>query len=110
MTVFTDSSYVQLGVTKWRHEWKGNAWYRNAGKVRWIDNVDLWNRVDRILEERGDGVQVKWVKGHGMPIHIQRGLTTEFHIWANNMSDLVAGRAAEQSERPGVVIVNCKDV
>ena len=110
MVVFTDSTYVQLGVTKWRKEWKDNAWYRNAGKVRWIDNVDLWNRVDGVMEQRGEEIHVKWVKGHAMPWHIRSGLTTEFHTWGNNMVDIVAGKAAEETGVNGVGIIRCKDV
>eukprot|EP00666_Eupelagonemidae_sp_cell4sb_P017928 gene17928-biopygen16719 len=43
--VFTDSRYVQLGVTQWIQKWKAAAWYRRPGKAQRIDNVDLWKKV-----------------------------------------------------------------
>lgn len=100
--IHTDSMYVAKGVALWRHGWKAKAWYRKPGKARYVDNADLWMKVDTIMESRGDRIKVKWVKGHGMPFHIRCGLTTENDIWGNNEADRLAGKAAEETEIGGM--------
>ena len=58
--VFTDSSYVINGITKWIKGWKRNDWKtKTKGDVL---NKDLWMKLDEALEER----MVEWtyVGGH----------------------------------------------
>ena len=74
--------------------WKKRAWYDKPLQAKFIDNVDLWKRVDKQLKQREAPVKVEWVKGHGLPHHMRLGLTTELDIWANDGADLVAGAAA----------------
>lgn len=99
ITICTDSMYVVAGIQQGRSQWKKKAWYKNPGKAKWIDNADLWQKLDCILEVRGDKVKVKWVKGHALPHHIKSGLTTQKDIWGNNQSDVLAGWAAENCEK-----------
>ena len=87
--------YVVKGVTQGRFKWKSRAWYKNPGKARYIDNADLWQKVDTVLRNKGEKVKIKWVKGHALPHHIIAGRTTEQDIWGNNESDRLAGEAAE---------------
>ncbi len=63
-----------------------------------MDNVDLWRRLDRILEERCPTVRIEWVKGHALPFHISAGQTTEKDIWGNTGADWIAGGAARKVE------------
>jgi len=93
--ICTDSTYVVKGVKRGRYKWKSRAWYKNPGKAKMIDNADLWQIVDSVLNAREEAVEVKWVKGHALPHHINQGLTTEKDIWGNNGSDVLAGKAAE---------------
>ena len=93
--VCTDSMYVVQGVTRGRFKRKRRAWYKNPGKARFIDNADLWQKVDTVMREKGGKVMVKWVKGHALLHHIVAGRTTEQDIWGNNESDRLAGEAAE---------------
>lgn len=58
--VYTDSKYVQNGITEWIHGWKKNGW-KNAAKKP-IKNVDLWKELDD--EAAKHHIQWKWVKGH----------------------------------------------
>ena len=94
LVIRTDSKYVQLGITLWMQNWKKRAWYDKPLQAKFIDNVDLWKRVDKQLKQREAPVKVEWVKGHGLPHHMRLGLTTELDIWANDGADLVAGAAA----------------
>jgi len=60
VSVYTDSQYVQKGITLWINGWKRNGW-RTASKQP-VKNQDLWIRLDALalaLKPRW-----VWVKGH----------------------------------------------
>jgi len=58
--LYTDSQYVQKGISQWIHDWKRRAW-RTADKKP-VKNVDLWQRLDTLAAEHD--VEWHWVKGH----------------------------------------------
>jgi len=58
--VYTDSQYVQKGISEWIHNWKRRGWLTADKKP--VKNVDLWQKLDKIAREHD--VQWHWVKGH----------------------------------------------
>jgi ribonuclease HI len=58
--VYTDSQYVQKGISQWIHDWKRRGW-RTADKKP-VKNVDLWQRLDALAQ--GHQIEWHWVKGH----------------------------------------------
>ena len=60
VALYTDSTYVRDGITKWIHGWKRNGWRTSAKKP--VKNEDLWRRLDAALEPHD--VDWHWVKGH----------------------------------------------
>lgn len=58
--LYTDSSYVRNGITKWIAGWQRNGW-KTASKAP-VKNADLWQRL--LDEERRHQVEWRWVKGH----------------------------------------------
>ncbi len=58
--VYTDSQYVQKGISEWIHNWKRRGWLTADKKP--VKNVDLW----KLLEEAAQRHEVEWhwVKGH----------------------------------------------
>lgn len=58
--VFTDSSYVQKGISEWIHGWKRNGW-KTADKKP-VKNADLWQTLDELA--KGHKIEWRWVKGH----------------------------------------------
>ncbi|GED96163.1 ribonuclease H [Gordonia crocea] len=60
VVLYTDSSYVRNGITKWVAGWQRNGW-RTADKKP-VKNVELWQRL--VDEESRHSVTWKWVKGH----------------------------------------------
>ena len=58
--VYTDSQYVQKGISEWIHNWKRRGWLTADKKP--VKNADLWRRLDEIA--RGHQVEWFWVKGH----------------------------------------------
>ncbi|PHR61700.1 MAG: ribonuclease HI [Robiginitomaculum sp.] len=60
ITLWTDSVYLQKGITEWIHGWKRRGWKKADRKP--VINKDLWQRLDAIVE--GKNIEWKWVKGH----------------------------------------------
>lgn len=60
LRVYTDSQYVQLGISRWIHDWKRRGW--RAADKKPVKNEDLWRRLDE-LAGRHD-IEWVWVKGH----------------------------------------------
>jgi ribonuclease HI len=58
--VYTDSQYVQKGITEWIHNWKRRGWLTADRKP--VKNADLWRRLDEVA--RMHDIQWHWVKGH----------------------------------------------
>ena len=58
--VYTDSKYVQNGITKWVISWRKNGWRTKAGQP--VKNVDLWKRLYDVAADFD--VDWQWVKGH----------------------------------------------
>jgi ribonuclease HI len=57
--IFTDSEYLQRGITEWMPAWKAKNWKRKGGKLA---NVDLWQALDSALGAHT--VSWHWIKGH----------------------------------------------
>lgn len=58
--LYTDSEYVQLGISEWIAKWKVNGW-RNS-KRKPVKNADLWRRLNELAD--GHEVRWHWVRGH----------------------------------------------
>ena len=58
--VYTDSQYVQKGISEWLAQWKRRGW-RTADRKP-VKNEDLWRRLDELAQ--GHEVDWHWVKGH----------------------------------------------
>ncbi len=84
-------------------ELEKRAWYAKPLRARYIDNADLWIEADRKMKERAESVRVEYVKAHGLPRHINMGLTTDKDIWGNNAADETAGKAAREIDGSGIV-------
>jgi len=58
--LFTDSQYVQKGISQWIHDWKRRGW-RTADKKA-VKNQDLWRELDELAAKHD--IEWRWVKGH----------------------------------------------
>ena len=59
--VYTDSVYVQKGMTEWIKGWKARQW-KTADKKP-VKNEDLWRALDELVANQ-EKVEWIWVKGH----------------------------------------------
>ena len=60
VNLYTDSTYVRNGITKWVHGWARNGWITSDKKP--VKNVDLWQRLQEACARHD--VTWHWVKGH----------------------------------------------
>jgi len=58
--LYTDSQYVQRGITAWIHDWKRRGW-RTADRKP-VKNEDLWRRLEELA--LGHEIEWHWVRGH----------------------------------------------
>lgn len=55
LSIHTDSTYVQKGMTEWMKGWKAKNW-------KGVKNPDLWQKLDDISTHRQ--ISWHWIKGH----------------------------------------------
>jgi ribonuclease HI len=82
--VYTDSQYVQKGISEWLQDWKRRDW-RTADKKP-VKNVDLWQSLERVAAAHR--VTWHWIKGHAG--HAE-----------NERADALANRGVEEVSRRG---------
>jgi ribonuclease HI len=58
--IYTDSQYVQKGISEWIHGWKARGW-KTAARAP-VKNVDLWQALDNAQARHR--IEWRWVKGH----------------------------------------------
>ena len=77
--VYTDSQYVQKGISEWLPGWKARGW-KTADKKP-VKNADLWQVLEELAKQHD--VSWHWVRGHnGHP--------------GNERADALANRGVEE--------------
>ncbi|MGI9489151.1 MAG: ribonuclease HI [Geminicoccaceae bacterium] len=61
VAVYTDSQYVQKGISEWIKKWKRNGWRTAAKKP--VINQDLWQELDQLRAAQTEVIW-NWVRGH----------------------------------------------
>ncbi len=56
---YTDSQYVQRGLTEWLPRWRAHNWKRKDGALA---NADLWQALDTAIQKHT--IQWHWVRSH----------------------------------------------
>jgi ribonuclease HI len=60
--LYLDSQYVRKGITEWIRGWKAKGWVTASKQP--VKNVELWQRLDKLVAEGGHQIEWRWVKGH----------------------------------------------
>lgn len=84
--IYTDSKYLQDGITKWIHSWIKNSWYKSDKKL--VKNVDLWQKL--YDEIKNHDIIWHWVKGH-----------------SDNIGNIAADRLAVTGKETAMRILKC---
>ncbi len=58
--LYTDSQYVQKGISTWIHSWKRNGWRTSTKEP--VKNRELWQILDELASRLT--MEWRWVKGH----------------------------------------------
>jgi ribonuclease HI len=77
--LYTDSQYVQKGITEWLPNWKKRNWKKADNKP--VKNADLWELLDQ--QKQRHHIIWHWVKGHNG--HIE-----------NELVDVLANQAIDE--------------
>src|SRR5262245_42124709 len=63
VTIYTDSTYLIQGITRWVWGWRKKGWRTASGGD--VLNRDLWERLFALTSARGrNGIDWRWVRGH----------------------------------------------
>ena len=93
--IYTDSTYVIQGITRWAFGWSQRGWKTASGGE--VANAAYWKRLMALLAERkrslpaeASGVEWKYVRGHaGVPgnervdeiaVAFSKGRTVRLHV------------------------------
>ncbi len=60
VSIYTDSEYVQKGMTQWIKKWRVNQWRNGDNKP--VKNVELWQELDALCHFHD--IAWHWVRGH----------------------------------------------
>lgn len=60
--LYLDSQYVRMGITEWIRGWKAKGWRTSTKQP--VKNVELWQKLDKLVAEGGHLIEWRWVKGH----------------------------------------------
>ena len=60
VTIYTDSQYVQKGMTEWLLDWKAKGFKVKGGAYR--INHDLWRELDALSQAHK--IDCQWIRGH----------------------------------------------
>jgi ribonuclease HI len=66
--LYTDSQYVQKGITEWMPNWIKRGWKNAKGEA--VKNQDLWQRLNTAVASHK--ITWHWVKGHAGHIDNER--------------------------------------
>lgn len=58
--LYTDSQYVQKGISQWIKSWKARNW--KTGDNKPVKNGDLWRVLDELTQNHA--IEWSWVRGH----------------------------------------------
>ncbi len=81
VSLYTDSTYLQKGITEWVTSWKKNNWITSSKKP--VSNKDLWIKIDRLNSR----LNIKWIW-----IRAHQSDDSE-DTYYNNMADELASGA-----------------
>jgi ribonuclease HI len=79
--LYTDSQYVQKGITEWINGWVRNGW-KNSKKEP-VKNADLWQELLEAVKPHS--VTWRWVRGHAGDVGNERADTLARLATANYM-------------------------
>ena len=70
VALYLDSQYVRQGITEGSRGWEGKGWRTSTGSP--VKNVELWQRLDGLVQSGGHQIEWHWVRGHSGDVGNER--------------------------------------
>lgn len=86
--IYTDSKYLQMGVTEWIYKWFKNNWRTSSKSL--VKNVDLWQKLYSEITKHH--ITWHWVKGH-----------------SDNFYNNIADKLANRGKTIAIEMLKCKN-
>lgn len=86
VTMYTDSKYLQQGITTWIHKWVINNWCKSNNAP--VKNKDLWQNLYTELGKHK--IVWKWVKAH-----------------ASDLGNIAADKLANIGKETAIELMKC---
>jgi ribonuclease HI len=101
--LFSDSTYVVSGMTRWLAKWKASGWTGRASRP--IANADLWRALDAAAAPHR--IEWRWLRGHAGTPHNERAdqlATAVAHSYSQQdaRADAACGRLSEPRAVPAM--------
>lgn len=103
LDIYTDSNYVQKGISEWIGAWKKRNWKKSDGKP--VLNQALWQQLDDLSQDRL--INWHWVKGHHgnhgnetADMLANRGLTSHGDAYVQGNADGFFANYAHHANNP----------
>ncbi|MBT2334646.1 ribonuclease HI [Variovorax paradoxus] len=80
--LYLDSQYVRMGITEWIRGWKAKGWRTSTKQP--VKNVELWQKLDKLVADGGHLIEWRWVKGHSGDV-------------GNERADMLANRGVDKA-------------
>jgi ribonuclease HI len=93
--IYTDSSYVVNGITKWINGWKKNGWMTKDKND--VSHKVLWQQLDVLVKQREVEAPLSWsmLPGHAGIAGNERADTIATEFGKGNSPELFRGRLSE---------------
>lgn len=102
--LFTDSSYLRDGITKWVKGWQRNGWRTSAKQP--VKNQDLWRALLAAVARHADagGVAWRWTKGHAGDAYNERADTLASLEAARTTADDPVDEETGRDDQTGLLV------
>lgn len=113
-TIYTDSSYCVMSLTKWIHTWKADNWIRPGGKP--VENEDLMKELYELLYVKDRFGHITKCSGHSgivgneLADKIATGEMTPVEVYFSDVENNIPNYGYYITEKKYIPNVNYKDV
>ena len=97
--IYTDSSYVINGITKWMHGWEKNGWMTSQKQP--VSHKELWQSLVSLVREREAVASVSWhhVPGHSGVVGNERADAIASNFAEGGNPTLFRGRMSDYDQK-----------
>lgn len=88
---YSDSQYVLKALSEYLENWKAKEFNKKNSKIK---NLDLWKKLDKLIQEKVNIATYTWIKGHDKQEN--NSMILEHARKQNNRCDFFAREKAKE--------------